>query len=503
MRSALLKNMPPVNGLVKKEVSDAFNSDIIEVIHKNYPLAVDQVKKIAPTFKGRNRLQTAQNIWNFLKTNIKYVKDVPGSQMIKLPNRFLADGTGDCKSYSLFTGAILGALGIPFNFRYTAYIPGATIPTHVYVTTTDENGREIIIDAVYKAFNSQKPFTYKKDYKMDVYSLSGIEDEIFGLGDDDYIGAVISELSPAEIQQAYRGIQAIQYGGGVYGPESSADIAGLKKAVQKVTKAVKAPVKAIQKAQPVKSVVKAVQKAQPVKKAVKAVKAAQPVKKTVQAIKKVGQAAPKVALAPARGSYLILVRTNFRGFANRIIANKNNTALKNRWENLGGNFNELLKVAQEGSKKKSIFGPDDIGAVGVAAAVTSAAAIIAALAPIIGKGEDPSGNATPATSEKGAGLKNLIQKATPLFKKAQGSKLGARVQAGAQNFLQKSAGGGSANRSTSTSSSGGGSAITPTDASNVQDQNFQTEASGSAQGSNNTLLIGLGIAAVVAFALSN
>lgn len=155
------------------EYSKALNSDIIKTIHKNYVRGVQQMQKHAPQFKGRNTTQTARNIWNFLKKEITYKRDPDHAQLIKLPGRLAADKTGDCKSYSLFAASVLGALGKPVTFRYTSY-NNDTTPSHVYLVTKDETGQDVIIDAVYNKFNSQKPYTNKIDKKMKVYTLAGI-----------------------------------------------------------------------------------------------------------------------------------------------------------------------------------------------------------------------------------------------------------------------------------------------------------------------------------------
>lgn len=175
MNTQLISRMPIASGRIHLENSDALNSDIIEAIHKNFKPAVSQTKNIAHDFKGRTAQETAYKIWKFLREDITYKKDPEGKQLIRLPSRFLADGTGDCKSYSLFTASILANLRLPVCFRYVSY--GITpIPTHVYVVTTDSSGNEIIIDGVYKYFDKQKKYTFKKDYCMKVYTLSGHDD---------------------------------------------------------------------------------------------------------------------------------------------------------------------------------------------------------------------------------------------------------------------------------------------------------------------------------------
>lgn len=90
----------------------------------------------------------------------------------------------------------------------------------------------------------------------------------------------------------------------------------------------------------------------------------------------------KFALAPARGSFLLLVGLNFMGLATKLkkafTDNKDKT--NTFWSNLGGNTNELLRKTEQGAKKKRILGDyqegEQIG-------VVSTAAIAAAAAPIL------------------------------------------------------------------------------------------------------------------------
>ena len=95
----------------------------------------------------------------------------------------------------------------------------------------------------------------------------------------------------------------------------------------------------------------------------------------------------KIALAPARGSFLLLVGLNFMGLATKLKAAFDNRAdeTQNWWKNLGGNPNELLRKVEQGAKKKRIAGHEvefnSEGQIGVVA--TTAAAASATAAPIL------------------------------------------------------------------------------------------------------------------------
>lgn len=153
--------------------NDGLNSDIIKTINSTFSRTVNEAKPFADSFAGSTRTDTARNIWNFLRNKIKYQKDPEGKQLIRMPRRFVYDGTGDCKSFSAFTAGILGALNMPVTYRYASYDKNDRTPSHIYVVTKDEQGRDIIIDGVYTRFNEEAPYTFKTDNKMQIAVLSG------------------------------------------------------------------------------------------------------------------------------------------------------------------------------------------------------------------------------------------------------------------------------------------------------------------------------------------
>lgn len=278
-------------------VADAVNSDIISTIDKNFQTAVEQTKNVARQFEGESAQATAFNIWKFLRQHITYKKDDDSGQLVRLPSRFIADGTGDCKSYSLTAAAILANLGLPVAFRYASY-NASPIPTHVYVVTKDESGRTIIVDGVYHDFNSEKIPVHKYDKQMKVYTLSGLSEAF-------------------DFQETMQGIG--------------------KKGKGKLARRIK-----------------------------------------------------KFALAPMRQSFLALVLVNMFGLARKLarVIKRNPSAVKNKWEQLGGKFSKLQSITSKGLKfvpKKKREGLKGIGVAPIAALLASAATIIAALGPILKK----------------------------------------------------------------------------------------------------------------------
>jgi hypothetical protein len=151
---------------------DADNSDIRAALENAVPLAVKQTKALAPSFKGNSEKETCKKIHDFLMT-LGYKAD-GNDQNIKLPSALLKSKVADCKSYSLFTSAILTNLGIPHSLVYTSYDPNQPIPAHVYVTTNSG----CIIDAVWtKAggkYGTEKKPNFKYIRPMNVNYLSGV-----------------------------------------------------------------------------------------------------------------------------------------------------------------------------------------------------------------------------------------------------------------------------------------------------------------------------------------
>jgi hypothetical protein len=142
-------------GTTISQIEMADNADIRRAITKATPKARMQAKKFAHRFKRATDEQTCKAIFDYLKNNIKYVAD-EDHQIVQLPSALMRNKVGDCKSYSVFTSAVLSNLGIPHHYMYASYTNNPT-PGHIYVVT--DSG--IIIDAVYGTFNAEKTANYK------------------------------------------------------------------------------------------------------------------------------------------------------------------------------------------------------------------------------------------------------------------------------------------------------------------------------------------------------
>jgi hypothetical protein len=372
---------------------DGWNSDIITVIHSNVPAATKQMKDVSQTFNKGNEKQTARAIWNFLKKEIKYVKDPDGYQNIKLPGRFVATGSGDCKSYSLFTASILENLNIPYSFRYTSYGINPT-PQHVYIVT--DSG--ILIDAVWNKFNSEKAYTSKKDYKMKIQTLSGI-----GCNDDNICSPfatrfnrsvrsrrtqasprTVTSVAARRIKPRFNNFQPQPLGSVVMIGNTMPVGNILKrgaKAVKKGAKAVQKKAAQVQTAAKKTGIVRAAAKVQTKAKNTGIVRTAA---KLQDRVKKEG--GKVITLAAPRRAYRTLVSINFRGFATQL--NKNRQRAGEIFEQQGGKASELFQSIDKGLKRKAIFPSKDskiqtVNGIGEVATATTVAAALAVATPVI------------------------------------------------------------------------------------------------------------------------
>lgn len=160
---------PTYEGINSTYKLEADNADIRSAIVAAVPKATEQVKEMAVEFSGASTQEVCKKIFDFLKNEINYVADGE-NQIIRYPSALLKTKTGDCKSYSLFTAAILNNLGIPNKFVLQSFNNDPT-PSHIFVETLSG----VKVDAVWGTFNSEKRPTYRYTIPvMNVKYMSGI-----------------------------------------------------------------------------------------------------------------------------------------------------------------------------------------------------------------------------------------------------------------------------------------------------------------------------------------
>lgn len=106
-------------------------------------------------------------IWHRLVDNVRYVQDPGNNQYCKQPGALQADGYGDCKSFSIFIGAHLKCLGIPFIFRFVSFTKDP-IWSHVYVVANPGTSAQRIFDAVERNANGEPIYNYARKYTMNL-----------------------------------------------------------------------------------------------------------------------------------------------------------------------------------------------------------------------------------------------------------------------------------------------------------------------------------------------
>jgi len=178
----LLRYLPAYKGQETVIKQQQETNDIIKgILDAHYKYSKDY-DKISSFFIGSTTKETARNIFNFLKENVKYKVEPDYKQTIKSPSAIISTGqtTGsDCKNYSLFIAGIINSLNwtknkkIPFCFRFSSYKYFSEIPEHVFIILYPGTNKEIWIDPVLNNFNQKKAFTYKID-KTPTNMLVGI-----------------------------------------------------------------------------------------------------------------------------------------------------------------------------------------------------------------------------------------------------------------------------------------------------------------------------------------
>ena len=123
------------------------NADIVSCWKKCYEEFKNQPMDIVAEIRNRGTIDDkCQAIFGYMVSNTRYLLDPDGEQLIKSPGRLMADGCGDCKSYTMFIASCLHCLGIPCKVRFVNFDGGNQF-THVYPVAIDEQGNEIIMDA--------------------------------------------------------------------------------------------------------------------------------------------------------------------------------------------------------------------------------------------------------------------------------------------------------------------------------------------------------------------
>jgi len=182
----LLLQLQPFTNSETLIVDDQNVVDIIDAIIETHDQYKDEYDKIYQYFIGSTPKDTANNIFKYLKKNVKYNIEPDNLQTVKSPSAIISTGNvgSDCKNYSLFVNGVLDAIrrneleSYDLYFRFASYDPMDQTPQHVFAVMI-EDGKEIWIDPVLSFFNQKKePYFYKdkKIKQMALIALAGITD---------------------------------------------------------------------------------------------------------------------------------------------------------------------------------------------------------------------------------------------------------------------------------------------------------------------------------------
>jgi hypothetical protein len=374
-----------MQGIAKPNYKDVlvtrngYNNDIIVTLNNQFPEAVKQVKNVSVS--GNDFYQKGRAIFNYLKYSIDYKKDPAGKQIIQLPARMIADTKkGDCKSKALAAAALMYNNGFKdVSLRYTSYDSADKTPTHVYAVGKDETGKEIVIDPVWKAYNTQAPYKHKKDYKMEISVISGVKEETAtglrprpksipkkGSNQVRSLNIILNKVRPGGILHNVIVNEMARMQGKTLSTNYSSDqLQRYKKFLQKVSLKAGAPVLKDLITKEIKMIDNGAFSGNIyLPEGRKAIKGLEEeigkisLKKIIKKLdpRKALKAAKAVSFFPVRKAFLLLVTLNVRGIAKRL-SKLSAIGKKNLWENkFGGKIKVLEGAIKRGLKKKPLFG---------------------------------------------------------------------------------------------------------------------------------------------------
>lgn len=360
---------------------NGITGDIITALNDSFPQSVKATKKLAERLDSGDIYDDANKVWSLIRHKINYVKDPDGVQVIQLPQALVARGLkvngnkngGDCKSMSLMAAGLLHNMGAKnVRLRYAGYF--GEDPSHVYCVIS-VNGRDVPVDPVIDKFDYEKPYKFKKDYKMDVYQLSGIgdayTDKLEKIKSKLPKGSIHFNLVNKEILKASKGIDKVS----INPIEAGSYLQKLEALKRKhidsgktgyLYKLVDAEIDRVKQGF-VYGSISGIGKDSFLKKAFKSVE--------------------KVSLAPSRNAFLGLIEINVKGLATKL-KGADRKKVSKLWEKFGGNPEKLYKSIDRGAQKKSLFG---VGAVDPAtgSALAASAPILAAFIALFKKEKTP------------------------------------------------------------------------------------------------------------------
>ena len=181
-KNMVLQKLAPFTNFKKVLIEDQNTGDIIQGILDNHDNYESQYDKISEMFIDDNEVETAKNVFEFLKNNVPYYVEPIEKQTLRSPSAIISIKEGaDCKSYASFINGIMSSLNrkgifkVPLAYRFASYRYDTREPQHVFAVLYPGTKNEVWIDPVLNKFDQRKEPVFIKDkkIKMALIAMSG------------------------------------------------------------------------------------------------------------------------------------------------------------------------------------------------------------------------------------------------------------------------------------------------------------------------------------------
>jgi hypothetical protein len=181
-KNMVLQKLAPFTNFKKVLIEDQNTGDIIQGILDNHNNYESEYDKISEMFIDDNEVETAKNVFKFLKDNVPYYVEPIEKQTLRSPSAIISIKQGaDCKSYASFINGIMSSLNrkgifkVPLAYRFASYRYDTREPQHVFAVLYPGTKNEVWVDPVLNKFDQRKEPVFIKDkkIKMALIAMSG------------------------------------------------------------------------------------------------------------------------------------------------------------------------------------------------------------------------------------------------------------------------------------------------------------------------------------------
>jgi len=181
-KNMVLQKLAPYTNFKKVLIEDQNTGDIIQGILDNHDNYQSEYDKISEMFIDDNEVETAKNVFEFLKDNVPYYVEPIEKQTLRSPSAIISIKQGaDCKSYASFINGIMSSLNrkgifkVPLAYRFASYRYDTREPQHVFAVLYPGTKNEVWVDPVLNKFDQRKQPVFIKDkkIKMALIAMSG------------------------------------------------------------------------------------------------------------------------------------------------------------------------------------------------------------------------------------------------------------------------------------------------------------------------------------------